>query len=248
MDSGMIKVSTVNDEVYSRLRRWITSGSLLPGTKISIRSIADSFSVSTMPVREALRKLQAEGFVIFERRSVTVTHLSKDQVTQIFQIRLRLEQLASEWAIGQLNDDDIADLEDILHKMDRKDISVEEWRQLNQDFHRRFYDCARSPHLLDLIRNVWDKIEPYMTIYASTVDDFAEAHRIVDEWRVRRPGIPAADLWWLKSRALLAKAESDWDDYAELASQYLKLCEKLDAPGRVAEAHRMVSTPTAVEG
>jgi adenylate cyclase len=79
-------------------------------------------------------------------------------------------------------------------------------------------------------------------------DDFAEAHRIVDEWRVRRPGIPAADLWWLKSRALLAKAESDWDDYAELASQYLKLCEKLDAPGRVAEAHRMVSTPTAVEG
>jgi adenylate cyclase len=79
-------------------------------------------------------------------------------------------------------------------------------------------------------------------------DDFAEAHRIVDEWRVRRPGIPAADLWWLKSRALLAKAESDWDDYAELASQYLKLCEKLDAVGRVAEARRMVSTPTAVEG
>jgi adenylate cyclase len=77
--------------------------------------------------------------------------------------------------------------------------------------------------------------------------DLAQAHRIVDEWPVRRPGIPAADLWWLKSRALLAKAENDWDDYAELASQYLELCEELDARGRLDEARRMVNTPTAVE-
>jgi DNA-binding GntR family transcriptional regulator len=177
MEAETIKVSTVNHEVYDRLRRWISSGSLPPGTKISIRSIADSFGVSTMPVREALRMLQAQGFVLFERRSVTVTHLSKDQVTQLFRIRLRLEQLASEWAIGQLSDDDIADLEEILQRMNREDIGVEEWRCLNQDFHRRFYDCARSPHLLDLIKNVWDKIGPYMAIYASTVDDFREAHK-----------------------------------------------------------------------
>ncbi|WP_382306860.1 GntR family transcriptional regulator [Herbiconiux sp. UC225_62] len=96
---------------------------------------------------------------------------------QVFQIRLRLEQLAAEWAIEQVNDDDIAELTDILDRMDRPDIGIDEWRQLNQDFHRRFYDCARSPHLLELIRNVWDKVEPYMAIYASTVDDFREAHR-----------------------------------------------------------------------
>ncbi|MFE9612671.1 GntR family transcriptional regulator [Streptomyces sp. NPDC006012] len=177
MEAEAIKVSTVHHEVYDRLRRWISSGSLPPGTKVSIRSIADSFGVSTMPVREALRRLQAEGFVLFERRSVTVTDLSKDQVTQLFKIRLRLEQLASEWAIGQVNDDDIADLERILQRMNQDGIGVEEWRGLNQDFHRRFYDCARSPHLLDLIKNVWDKIEPYMAVYASTVEDFHEAHK-----------------------------------------------------------------------
>jgi adenylate cyclase len=70
--------------------------------------------------------------------------------------------------------------------------------------------------------------------------DFAEAHQIVDEWQVQRPGIPAADLWWLKSRALLAKAEDDLGRYAELAKQYLELCEKLDARGRLAEARHMV--------
>jgi adenylate cyclase len=76
-------------------------------------------------------------------------------------------------------------------------------------------------------------------------DDFAEAHRIVDDWRARLPGIPATDLWWLKSRALLAKAEGDRDGYAEMATRYLELCEKLDAGGRLAEARRMVDTAAA---
>jgi DNA-binding GntR family transcriptional regulator len=177
MDSQPIRVSTINDEVYERLHQWITTGTLMPGMKISTRSIADAFDVSTMPVREALRRLESDGLVVFGRRSVTVTHLSDDQVSQVFQIRLRLEQLAAEWAIERIGDEDIADLEDILKRMDRDDIGVDEWRQLNQDFHRRFYDCARSPHLLELIRNVWDKVEPYMAIYASTVEDFEEANR-----------------------------------------------------------------------
>jgi adenylate cyclase len=71
-------------------------------------------------------------------------------------------------------------------------------------------------------------------------DDLAEAQRIVDQWQAQRPGIPALDLWWLKSRALLAKAKGNSDDYTELANQYLQLCEKLDARGRLAEARRMV--------
>lgn len=169
--------STINDEVCDRLRRWITSGTLLPGTRISLRSIADTFGVSTTPVREALRKLQSEGLVVFERRSVTVTNLSREQVHEVFQIRLRLEQLASEWAIDQVGNDDMADLEDILSRMEQPGLQAQAWRDLNQDFHRRFYDCARSPHLLELIRNMWNKIEPYMAIYASTVEDFNEAHR-----------------------------------------------------------------------
>ena len=73
------------------------------------------------------------------------------------------------------------------------------------------------------------------------LDDLTEAHRFVDLWQARRRGIPAMDLWWLKSCALLAKAEGDPDGYAELARQYLELCEKLDARGRVAEARRMVN-------
>ena len=83
-----------------------------------------------------------------------------------------------------------------------------------------------------------------LLIERGSVDDLAEAHRIVDQWQARRPGIPALDLWWLKSRALLAKAEGNSDGYAELATQYLELCEKLDARGRLDAARRMVSENT----
>lgn len=56
------------------------------------------------------------------------------------------------------------------------------------------------------------------------------------------------DLWWLKSRALLAKAEKDRSAHVELAREYLDLCEKLDARGRLAQARRLVDGATAETG
>jgi adenylate cyclase len=81
-----------------------------------------------------------------------------------------------------------------------------------------------------------------LLIERGSTDDIIEAHRIVDEWKAQRPGIPALDLWWLKSRALLAKSEGDFGGYAELAKQYLSLCENLDARGRLFEARQIVNT------
>lgn len=177
MEAQPIRVATVNDEVYTRLHQAITSGALMPGMKLTIRSIADSFQVSTMPVRDALRRLEANGLVVFGRRSVTVTLLSPEEVEQAFQIRLRLEQLAAEWAISRVGPHDLDALERILADMRDPDLSAEQWRVLNQRFHLRFYEVAESGHLLRLIRDVWSKIEPYMAIYASRVDDFAEAQQ-----------------------------------------------------------------------
>ncbi|SFJ41301.1 DNA-binding transcriptional regulator, GntR family [Paenibacillus sp. UNC496MF] len=173
--SDLIEVSTVNREVYERLKQRITMGTIPPGKKISIRSLAEAFGVSTMPVREALRKLQAEGFITFERRSVTVNELSVEEVKQVFTIRLRLELLAAEWSLERATNDDIGVLEDVLETMANPLLDVNEWRKLNKLFHLRFYQCSNSSHILELIRNVWDKVEPYMAIYSSTVEDFREA-------------------------------------------------------------------------
>ncbi|MGE2713465.1 ATP-binding protein [Mycolicibacterium litorale] len=81
-----------------------------------------------------------------------------------------------------------------------------------------------------------------------SADDIAEAHRVVDHWRDCRPHIPALDLWWLKSRALLAKADGDRPAHTRLARSYLDLCEKLDARGRIPHARRLVEEATARAG
>jgi DNA-binding GntR family transcriptional regulator len=177
VDRETISVSTINEEVYDRLRVAIRTGDLAPGVKVSLRSLAATLGVSTMPVREAMRKLQAQGLVEFERRSVTVVRLAPDEVVQVFQIRLRLEHLAAEWALPRLTDDDVADLRAVLAEMTDPGLDPTVWRRLNRRFHERFYECAGSPHLLELIHNIWDRVESSMAVYASTVDDFAEAHR-----------------------------------------------------------------------
>ncbi|MFC7401005.1 GntR family transcriptional regulator [Citricoccus sp. GCM10030269] len=188
-ETGPIEVTNVGHEVLRRLRRMITSGRLQPGSVVTLRSIGEELGVSTTPVREALRVLQAEGLIKYDRRSVTVAQLSSDDVRELFAIRLRLEQLAAEWAIDRLTAADVADIEEILGQLDDAVESPERWRVLNQDFHRRFYDCAQSPRLLDYIARIWDSVEPYMAIYSSSMEAFhganAEHRRMFEAIRDR---------------------------------------------------------------
>lgn len=78
-----------------------------------------------------------------------------------------------------------------------------------------------------------------LLIERSGSDDLAEAQRIIDNPLARHPDIPAMDLWWLRSRGLLAEAKGDYAGCAEIAHQYLTLCKKLDARGRIDEARQM---------
>lgn len=177
METSAITVPTLAEEVYDRVRAGITSGATAPGSRLSIRSLAERLSVSTTPVREALKRLQAEGFVVFGRRSVTVVSLTAEELHQVFAIRMHLEQLAAEWALPRLRPTDVVDLRAVLAEMADDRLETARWRALNRRFHQRFYECAASPYLLDLVEGVWDRVEPYMAIYASTVEDFGEAHR-----------------------------------------------------------------------
>ncbi|KUI02621.1 adenylate/guanylate cyclase domain-containing protein [Mycobacterium sp. IS-3022] len=87
-----------------------------------------------------------------------------------------------------------------------------------------------------------------LLVERGTDDDLVEAHRIVEKWQDERPGIPALDLWWLKARALLARAEDRSATFAKEAALYLQLCERLDARGRLAEAHRLADESTVQAG
>lgn len=168
---------TLAESVYQQIRRHILDGRITPGTRVSIRSLAESIGVSTMPTREALKRLGIEGLVEFDRRAVTITTLSPNEIRELFTIRLRLERLATEWALPSLDPETTAALRSVLDRMTAPGIPAVTWRELNRQFHQTFYGCGNSRYLLDLIHNIWDRIQPYMAIYASAMHDFTEADR-----------------------------------------------------------------------
>ncbi|WP_237024346.1 amidase family protein [Mycolicibacterium vaccae] len=168
---------TLAESVYQQIRRSILEGRIAPGTRVSIRSLAESVGVSTMPTREALKRLGVEGLVEFDRRSVTITMLSPNAIRELFTIRLRLESLATEWALPQLDAETSVALRSILDRMAVPGTGAHAWRELNREFHQTFYACGNSRYLLELIHNIWDRIQPYMAIYASAMHDFTEADR-----------------------------------------------------------------------
>ncbi|MEU1984299.1 amidase family protein [Nocardia sp. NPDC019395] len=168
---------TMAESVYQQVRRRILEGRIKPGTRISIRTLAQSAGVSTMPTREALKRLQFEGLVAFDRRAVTVTALDADEIRQLFAIRLTLELLATEWALIRLDDDGIAAMRAVLDEMGDPGIAPDIWRELNRKFHQTLYGYAESRYLIELIHNIWDRIQPYMAIYATAPDNLDDARR-----------------------------------------------------------------------
>ncbi len=124
-----------------------------------------------------------------------------------------------------------ADLAVEAARTGRRDEAIEELRSLlSQHVH-----CGSR-----MIAGRLAEVLVELLVERGAPGDLAEAHRIVDLPQARHPGIPAMDLWWLRSGALLAKAEGDVPGHADLAGRYLALCEKLDARGRLDEARRMV--------
>jgi DNA-binding GntR family transcriptional regulator len=163
-----VVVPTLAQEVYTRLRESIINGDLSPGEKISIRKMAERFGVSTMPVREALNKLQSEGFVHFERRSIYVSRLSAKEVVEIFRIRINLERLAMEWSFPNIGEKEIEELTTMVKEMDLHIHSPIEWNRLNKQFHTKIYSYSTSKPMVEMLNAIWGRVDPYMNIYSTS--------------------------------------------------------------------------------
>lgn len=185
-----IEFTSVADIAYKRIRSWILGSELRPGCRVTIRSLAEWLGTSTTPVREALKRLQAENLIVsISRREFAVMKLSHDEVEEIFQIRLRLEQLAAEWAIQRVSIDSVDHLEGLLREMEQSTVTPQQWRVLNRHFHGDFYALSDSEYLVDLIESAWERTEAYLAIYSVSVGGFSEAneqHRsILESIRLR---------------------------------------------------------------
>src|ERR1700722_18783829 len=142
MDTDYLSKSNV---VANGIRALINEGVLLPGTLLRQRDLAEQFRVSPTPVREALRQLEAEGFVTNElHRGATVVRAEDARLEENFLIRAQLESVAASLAAAKVTDEDLENLESILAKLDACSPDDPMRTDLNRRFHFAIYTCAGS--------------------------------------------------------------------------------------------------------
>jgi DNA-binding GntR family transcriptional regulator len=154
---------TLNDRVHQRLRWSLLTGVLEPGHTMAIRKLADSLGTSTMPIRDALKRLIAErGLEVLPNRRVRVPSLSPDRLGDLFAIRHALEGLATERAAEHLTSHQLARLEALCERMDEsvRNNDIDGYLADNYSFHFTIYDASNSPDLFLMIEGLWLRTGP----------------------------------------------------------------------------------------
>lgn len=164
---SVISISSLPEIISDQLRIDISRGVYKPGP-IRIGELAERFGVSPMPVREALRRLEAEGLITFQRnRQITINALSVEDVIEVFQIRTELEPFALRLATPRIQQDQdaLALLRDLASRMDHAVGDANTWRTLNEEFHAVLYCGSGMPRLEGILASLWATIEPYLRFY-----------------------------------------------------------------------------------
>jgi DNA-binding GntR family transcriptional regulator len=159
--------TSLRTQVYESLREALTAGRFRPGQKLTFRFVAVALGVSLTPVREALRRLVAEGaFEMQPNRSVRVPPMTKAKVLELRDIRMAVEGLAAEKAAANATRQHVAHLRrialEIAAARGRGDSATD--RQKIREFHFVLYSLADQPTLMRLIEGLWLQTGPYMNL------------------------------------------------------------------------------------
>jgi DNA-binding GntR family transcriptional regulator len=150
--------------IAKALRTAIVDGSLAPGTPLRQDAIARHFSVSAIPVREALRQLESEGWAKVEmNKGATVAPLSADEAREIYEIRAALESLAIGLAIPAHTPASLRHA-DALRKAAAAETDASLYVAHNEAFHLSLYEPAARPQLFAMIAKLHERGERYLLV------------------------------------------------------------------------------------
>jgi DNA-binding GntR family transcriptional regulator len=183
---------TISAMVQERIRDAILNGMLPAGSRLDQNQLADDLQVSLVPVREALKKLEGEGFVqIIPRRGAFVTESSIGDMEDLYFTRALLEGQAAYHAADNLTAADLEKLDQLMAEMGKalQDRNYSYFSQTNHDFHFIIYTAAKSKYLLNMIANLWELAQRYRFRYVSMTDQSpviqAEHRAILDACHAR---------------------------------------------------------------
>ncbi len=161
---SMPEKRALSDDVATRLRAAILSGAFAPGERLREEALARALGVSRGPVREALAELERQGLVVINRnRGAVVAQLSRDDLEELYTLRLAIEELAIRRAAEAADPASIAQMRSLIDSMRdsiARGITEQEAAELDLDFHDLIYDAANHRRAKD----TWTNMRPQIHV------------------------------------------------------------------------------------
>lgn len=184
---------------YRIIRERILDGTYRPGHRLVIDQLARELGVSPLPVREAIRRLEAEGWVVFRPNAgARVAPLDPDQWEAVMAVLAVLEGTATVLAAPGIDAEDRARLRAVNARMER---AVDEGDlvaagRLNRVFHFAIYERCPNAYLLDMLRQTWDRLDTlrraiFLYIPERVRESVAEHEQLI---RLLEAGRPAEEI------------------------------------------------------
>ncbi|KUO50719.1 MAG: GntR family transcriptional regulator [Desulfitibacter sp. BRH_c19] len=169
--------------VLEALKDAIVNGQLKPGERLMEQQVAEELGVSRTPVREAIRKLEIEGFVIMiPRKGAYVSDISLKDIAQVFEVRAAMEALAAGLAAQRIVDEQVEQLErklvEVKKAVDNSDL--EGTIQYDTEFHEIIYSASRNDRLVQFLNNLREQIQRYRSASLASpgrLKDTLEEHK-----------------------------------------------------------------------
>lgn len=176
---------------YERLFDEIRSGTLRPGARLTETEIADRLAISRTPVREAIRRLEADGLVDHKPRTgAVVRSLDYPEIMELYEMRTVLEGTAARLAARAASPVELEELQAINEEMAAARNDSATLVRLNRQFHTRLLDAARNRFLLQSMASVEMTL---MILGPSSMESPERAQQALDEHRALLEALFARD-------------------------------------------------------
>lgn len=153
-----IRRDSIEDQIYRSLRTQLLEGEYEDGERLVQRVVAERMGTSRIPVRDALKRLEADGLLVKdEHGGYYCRSFGLEDVDEIYRLRMLLEPYAVRYAVPRLDPEMLQYLRELLEAMDEaiEDRDQERYLDLNREFHMTVYEASQQPRLVQIIKGLW---------------------------------------------------------------------------------------------
>ena len=183
MEARELETRTLAEQIAARLRDDVLAGRLAAGARLSQEALAEQFRVSRIPIRDALRQLEAEGLLVgHPRLGTTVAELSAADLEELYDMRLALEPAVARLATPHMRASDLATMRRHLDVMSSSGELSAEWFSAHAHFHHALNVRSGRERMCGLVDTLRGQTERYVRVYRVALqraDELGAEHELI---------------------------------------------------------------------